>query len=367
MTRLVTAVDSAADRMKAAGLGFPLIIGVLSRLYSSSLILAAATFNVRNPPLLGAQKSPFVAWDGQWYLDIAAHGYHAYAMQPGPHGGHHDFAFYPGWPSVIRAVSLTRLPPVVAAVVAANVLFLCAVVVVFLVLRGEFGGDVARRGVLLLAFSPAAYVMSMAYSEPLFLLLSGSYFLLRRSKSSPLLAAATMLTRVSGLAIGASAAVAWLRDRRDWRAFASACAVALSFAGWWVYLWWLTGKRTAWLEGSASWESSFGPGAILYAFQHLAWASIVKVTVIGTVAIAGITLLRRRLELGVYSIVALGLSLIGAPVTSMPRHATVAFPAFGAVGEKLGHRGTLILAVVFGALQVWFVWLSFAGQATAAP
>src|SRR5258706_8520 len=126
----------------------------------------------------------------------------------------------------------------------------------------QFGTYPARRGITLLAFSPAAYVFSMAYSEPLFLLLAGLYFLGRTRPLSPVLAGLAMLTRVTGVAIAASAAVRWLQDRRDWPALLSVLAAGAVFAGWWLFIWRLTGDPAGWMQGSPSWQPTLGIPAI---------------------------------------------------------------------------------------------------------
>ena len=57
----------------------------------------------------------------------------------------------------------------------------------------------------------------------------------------------------------------------------------------------------------------------------------------------------------------------GAPVESMPRHALVAFPAFGLIASRLGARRTLVLALIFAAFQVNDVLLAFVGPMPLAP
>ena len=74
---------------------------------------------------------------------------------------------------------------------------------------------------------------------------------------------------------------------------------------------------------------------------------------------ASLYLLRRDAELAVYSIAALGMSIVGAPAPSMPRHALVAFPAFAAVGDRLGPRWTAVLTVAFAVMQIWFASAAF--------
>jgi hypothetical protein len=83
---------------------------------------------------------------------------------------------------------------------------------------------------------------------------------------------------------------------------------------------------------------------------------------------ASLLLLRRNVELGVFSVIAIMLSVLGAPVESMPRHALVAFPAFGLIASKLGtSRRALVLTIVFAAIQANYVVLAFLGPMPIAP
>jgi len=357
----------AVEWLIALPLAFPIAIGLLSRGYSSGLLLVAPAFRQDPLPVLTAFRSPFLAWDSQWFLSIARWGYHAPPLQAGGIGGHHDFAFYPGWPALLRFFGGLGLPIAPAAVVAANLLFIAALVAIFAVLEHHFGTDSARRGVTLLAFSPAAYVFSMAYSEPLFLLLTGLYFLGRTRPLSPILAGLAMLTRVTGVAIAASAAVRWLQDRRDSPAFFTVLVAGATFAGWWMFIWHLTGEPTGWLQGSASWESVLGIPAILEVFQYWYTNWLFNVAFALVMLGGAIWLLRTNLELGVYSTVAIAISLLGAPVDSMPRHAMMAFPVFAFFGARLGHRRSIALAIGLAVIQVWYVGLTQVGTPALAP
>src|SRR5258706_797453 len=142
----------AVERLIALPLAFPIAIGLLSRAFSSGLLLVAPAFRQDPLPVLTAFRSPFLAWDSQWFLSIVRWGYHALPLQAGGIGGHHDFAFYPGWPALLRSLGGLGLPIAPVAVVMANLLFVAALVAIFAVLEHHFGTDPARRGITLLAF-----------------------------------------------------------------------------------------------------------------------------------------------------------------------------------------------------------------------
>jgi len=357
----------AIERLIALPLAFPIAIGLVSRAFSSGLLLVAPALKQDPLPVLTAFRSPFLAWDSQWFLSIARWGYHALPLQAGGIDGHYDFAFYPGWPGLMRFLGGLGMPIAPAAVVAANVLFIAALVPIFAVLERHFGTDGARRGVALLAFSPAAYVFSMAYSEPLFLLLTGLYFLSLMRPLSPALAGLAMLTRVTGLAIGASAAVRWIRDRRDWTALFTAVATGAAFGAWLLFIWRLTGDPAGWVKGSPSWQTELGIPAILKIFEYWYTNWLFNVTFALVLLGGAIWLLRTNIELGVYSAVAIGMSLLGAPVDSMPRHAMMAFPVFAFFGARLGHRKSIALVIGLAVMQVWYVGLTQIGRPALAP
>ena len=336
-------------------------IAVASRLYSIALLLQYVN-SAQRPPLLTSYTSPFIAWDGQWYLRIAQLGYHAAPLQfSAIAGGHHDFAFYPAWPALIDIFSLGGLLPIDAvAAVLANILFVLAAVVIYRLFVDRFGTRTALWGTVLLAFNPASYVFSMAYTEAAFLLLAGLYFLDRYGRLSPVLAGLAMLFRVAGLAIAASATVMFFvrRDLRP-RLLLIGAIVAAVFAGWWLFIWQLTGNFGGWFQGSAAWAKYRGPIALARAFvkhpgQQVPWFGFVVLMVVGTMM-----LLRRHPDLAVYGLVAIGLGLVGGAASSMPRYCLAAFPAFAAFAERLGPRGSLALTILFvvgEALFVGFAW-----------
>lgn len=364
LRRLLGALES---RVTSEALVFPLAVGIASRIYASFLIalmpLADPTAGI---PRLTVFRNPFIQWDSQWYITIANLGYHAGPMQSGPFGGRHDFAFFPGWPLLLGAFRPLGLAPEDIAAPLANILFVLAGLVIFRVFDRKFGRSAAKWGLVLLAFSPPAYVLSMGYSEPLYLLLIAGVF----ATTGPVravLSAAVGITRVSGLALAAASGVRWLRAWRDWTPFFTALAAGVAFASWWIYIWILTGDPMGWLQGSAQWSHTLGLPAIWSAISTGYQAGIGALLFVALILGASIALLRYDLELGLYSILAIGMSVIGAPVESMPRHALAAFPAFGLLAWKLGPKRSILLAIVFGLVEANYLILAFVGPMPLAP
>jgi len=354
---------TAPDRTSLAGRYWwllPLAIAICSRVFSLLLLLRYAG-NPDPPPTMIDDASPMLAWDAGWYLHIAETGYHPQPLRPSEVGGNHDFAFYPAWPIVIRLASLGgALPMAGTAVVIANVLFILAAVAIYRYLMERFAPATALPAVVLLAFSPPAYVFSMAYSESLFLLIAALFFLDRFGRLSPFLGLLAALARVSGLAIGAAAAaVLVLRREARLGPFLVCASVALGFGLWWVYIWQLTGRFTGWMQGSPSFSPYNGAGSVIHELDtrftfELLWAGFVLLMLLGS-----LLLLRRRPDLGLYALAAIGMSLVGAPAHSMPRHSMVAFPAFAAIAERLGPRLALVVAGLFAVGEFLFVDFAF--------
>ena len=63
--------------------------------------------------------------------------------------------------------------------------------------------------------------------------------------------------------------------------------------------------------------------------------------------------------MAMFGVIAITMSVLGAPASSMPRHSMIAIPAFAALSLKLGPRYSAVAAVGFAALQVLFVEFAF--------
>jgi len=362
------ALAAGVERIRVSGLAWPLGIAIVSRLYSVLLLsLVPLLQPVLAIPRLTGFRAPILQWDSQWYLTIANYGYHAAAMQPGPFGGRHDFAFFPAWPMLLREIQSAGIQASDAAVPLANLLFIAASIPMFLVLQRLFGRTAAIGGLALLAFSPPAYVLSMPYSEPLFLLLIGAFFATRSGPVRAALGVAIGVTRISGVALAIASGLRWLQDRRDWRPLLASIAIGAGFAAWWIFIWQLTADPLGWFQGSAQWGHNLGPSAILWSLERGSTARIGDLLFVGLLLGASLLVLRRDLEIGAFCVLAILMSLAGAPVESMPRHALVAFPAFGLIASRLGPRRWIVLALIFAAFQVNDVLLAFVGPMPLAP
>jgi Mannosyltransferase (PIG-V) len=334
-----------------------IVIGGVSRLFAAAVLWASYVFRIPTP--IGRHwTSPLAIWDSDWYLYIVRNGYHADVVTRTQYGpGYHDFAFFPAYPAVVSVLSLGGLLDVtVVAPVVANLLFIAAAVPIFRVLERVGGRSYARYGLLLFAFSPAAYVYSLAYSEPLFLLFAGLFLLNIGPVRAGILGAFAMFTRLGGAALAAASLADLLKPETRRRGLVGIAAAVIAFAAWWLWIAQLTGNFMGYMLGSPSWYSADAPNgsptgiaSILAAKATSAWvptAVWVTVIVLVLLTIGTISLFRKgQLRLGLYSAACVASTML-VTWNTMPRLAVVAFPAFGALGAILPNK--------------WFRWGLFA-------
>ena len=331
----------------------PAGIGLASRVFSTAVIVWADLQRAEVIP------NPFTMWDGLWYVSISEHGYHSVPIA----GPLRDIAFFPGWPVLMHlATPEGWLVPLVAPALA-SLLFVVACVLVWRVLADRLGPEVASPAVAFMAFSPASYVGSLAYSEPLFLCLAASAFLLRgRTLPRMVAVAAAMATRIAGSALVLAALVEALVERGRARrsALLTAAAGVAAFGAWWTFIAILQGDPFGFFLGSPSFGGMTGVlavgDAILKPEIHgLAWLAYYAIAVA-----AAVLVVRRDRVLGAFAIGALALAFLpGGFVSSMPRYVLSAFPVFA--GFALALRGrwaglTLVTLAALASTQVAFLF-----------
>ena len=239
------------------------------------VILAAAvteSFVARNPRLIGGSSGPVLtsltSWDGWWYLGIARNGYHAAPIS----GQYHDYAFFPLYPALVRALSLaTPAFDGLIAVLLSNVLFLAALWLLYRLTAEVLDEERALWACIVLAVFPFSWVFSMAYGESLFLALSlGSLLAAERGRAgwAAILASLAGLTRLPGVLLVVPLALILWRRVRDRRALAWLVLVPLGAALFAAYVAGLTGSAAAIGTAQDAWGRT-GAGAAAAAGQSL--------------------------------------------------------------------------------------------------
>ena len=311
----------------------PILIGALS----------ATPTGMENRP-----GFPLVA-DAFWYASIGATGYHAEPLV----GGLHDVAFWPLWGIVERLLAggTTNLDAVAwAGTVAAPLLLLAAGVAYRGLFRERGREDLAALLPLVLFFGPAGYVGSLAYSEPLFLLLSG--IALRSASASGMIAGLIAgLTRPTGALLGVAALLR--RELGLLRRLLLAGAPLLGLALYLFVAALVTGRPDPWaLTGGGSWLETTGQakGVIGWFVEFLADPVLLFATAwwwlpIG-IAAAGLVVLARdeRLhDLALLCALTIGVVLVTGLWSSAPRMALAALPALVAGWSLIPRRPRRVL------------------------
>ncbi|GAY09338.1 hypothetical protein [Pseudonocardia sp. N23] len=215
------------------------------------------------------------AWDGDWMLAIAQHGYGGIpeTMLDG-HGNHSPFtalAFFPGYPMTITVVAPLLGGNSVAA--AFLVSLVAGVVAAYGLTRiGELvPGGSRRTGLLLTALfaaAPMAVTLNMAYTEALFCalaawslvgLLQGRWLLAGVMCGFAGLVRPTSEALVLTVVIAAAVALATRRD--GWRPLAGAVLSVSGIAGYLIFVAVRTGELTGWFTvQSTGWDGGIDGG-----------------------------------------------------------------------------------------------------------
>ena len=194
-------------------------------------------------------------WDVGLFRKVAEFGYAGY---PEDYPDRGIEAFFPGAPLLLRAVHL-----VVPDWTAAGLLLSLVAGAFASVALGRLAvleGVPASRAVLYLVLSPYAVFLFAGYSEALFLSFALWGWLLARQDrwvAASVLVAFASVVRISGLFLACGLAVQYLvvhRGRPRWDAAALALPF-LAIAGYFTYLWVLTGD---WLRWSHAQEEGWG-------------------------------------------------------------------------------------------------------------
>jgi hypothetical protein len=284
------------------------------------------------------------SWDGAWYLKIIRLGYPR-TVQANVTFNVDDAraAFFPGYPTLVRAVDVA-LPggDVLAALFVNFVLGFLAVWLTGMIARRLYDDAVAEKAMVLMALFPGSFVLSFAYSEALLITLAAACLLCLLEKRwwwAGVLAALATMTRPNGLALVLACAVAAflaIKRDREWRALVAVLLAPLGWVGFQLWLgahageWnvWFRVQREAWKEGT-----SFGWTALdrgLDAFIHPLSSPADLITAVSTVTMLVLLwmLWKYRLPWPMvgYIVGVLALMLLPKTVTARPRFLYTAFP-----------------------------------------
>ena len=141
-----------------------------------------------------------------------------------------------------------------------------ASVLLWFFVRELRGAAVADRAVALFCFFPGSFVLSMTYSESMFIALAiGCLWALVRRQwlLAGVIAAVATATRSNGLALCAACAFAAgvaIYERREWRSLIAPVLSPVGMLTFFAYLWHHTGDPRAWFKVQRyGWDEAFDP------------------------------------------------------------------------------------------------------------
>jgi hypothetical protein len=361
----------------------PLLLFALTRVVDAVLIVAA----MHHQPALGVDNgqvwlrepmpaapgylTSLGAWDGQWYEQIALHGYPSSLPHTADGSvGANVWAFFPLYPALVWLVMAVSPASVALAGAIVSTTAACAAAVVLhrLVLRS--GGPVLALGaVIALGTFPAAPVLQAVYSESLALLVVLiCLWLLTERRYGWLCVGALVLglTRPIDLPLAAViAAHGWLRrgelhgrERRWW--LAALASALVGFGLWPAIAGIATGDLTAYTETQKSWYSARDVGHFPSWFAHLpggiGWAGVAILLV--AVALAAGRWGRRwgvlRLWLPAYTLYLLALT---RPIPSVVRFALLGGMPWVPLPARRGRAAVVLTVVAVVGFVLQWVWL----------
>jgi hypothetical protein len=315
-------------------------------------------------------------WDGHWYLQLAQHGY-PNDLRGGAGGapkGQSAAGFLPLYSFVVRAVhAVLPLSWERSAVLVSVVAGAAFAVVLWQLVRAWCGPRIADRSVALVCFAPSAFVLTMVYSEGLFLLFAAACLLGLYRRWWVLAGVAALLgaaTRPNGIVLIACCAVAaglalWRAHREGkplpWMALTAPLLAPIGFLAFVLYDWNHFGTPTAyWSEQHRGWQQGFDGG----------WSTVQRVgDVIGdplrdvnllaamigiVVIVVGLGLMwvwRPPAEVWVFVLGVVFLALASTSLTSTNRFVLTAFPLLVAVARRVrGNAFSVLLACSASAM-----------------
>jgi hypothetical protein len=332
-------------------------------LVSRALVALVLAFAALVRPDLTFQQTATV-WDGGWYVLAAEQGWPA--SLAGANAGATTAVFFPGYPALVRLLTITTPLSTVGAGVLVSLL--CGAVAVCLVWRLTelvASRDVADRAAALLSFSPGAFAFSLLYAEGLMLALSaGCLLALHRQRwlVAGVLAAAATATRPNAVALClacAAAALPVVWRRRTLVPLVAPLLSPLGVLAFFAFLWRRTGSWTEYFRVQRVGFAERVDGGVhtltltheflVHPFQSA------HVFITGTsficMVVLSVVLLRSRLPvpLVVYALALVVLVAITYTVGPRPRFLLVAFPLVVALAARLRVRS---FAATLGASAV---------------
>ncbi len=296
----------SGKRTGGGAVSFVLVVFAASRLFyllAGALLaglLPAGGFHRLTPDVPVGRLNIWAHWDGVWYSQIITEGYGAHAPA--------STAFFPLYPLLVRSFAELFGGPLSLGAASSwgmliSLAFLpLALYFVYRIAEDGWGEQVARATVLALAFFPTAFFFNSAYTESLFLALSGGSLWAARVRKDLLLgcvlAGLAGATRNVGVFLVVPLFIEWLKDARHYRWRGAYLALAPSgLVGYMVYLWWRFGDPFLFYSAQKLWDRRpVDPLTLTVDVFVEAYASVGKVLSPGAPASSALEGIIRRLH-----------------------------------------------------------------------
>jgi hypothetical protein len=359
----------------------------------------------RHPYLQSPALKGHAAWDSEFYISIALHGYEDPAMRAaspsstpdaevaGPKKGHANWvslnhAFFPGYPFAMglmaRPLAALGFEQVGAATLAGVAVSLVSALFAMFAMadlalsdREAEAGD-GVRAAFYLAVWPAAMFMAQVYSEALFLALSfGALAMMKRDRWgwAAALAVAAVFTRATGVLLVIPFGLTWLGlgDRRSIGRAIFAASPVIAYAGWRL----LFGRDFDFVETRyfGRWPFAIGPSidawtdfaeTLLGGDPQARAYDLTELFGIVAALVTSVLLWRRDKALTLYGLATFAVVATSGAALGMHRYA-LAMPALFLAPAQLG-RGpvfdrvwTLVCCLGLGVLTLLFSFGFWAG------
>lgn len=371
------AAPAAAERLwelagRWRGVGVALGILALNRVVQLWLLVVLDHATTEPQGLRGN----LLIWDGGWFLRVAEGYPQGYTYGPTGTLEANELAFFPLYPMLIRLLSALGADPGSAAITVSWLASAGAAIALHLLGTSLWGKRAGWALVGILFGAPMSVVLSMAYTESLFLaLLAGMLVAAHRRVwwAAGLLGLACSLTRPTGAAAAialAVAAVLAVRDPAVRNRWAPIAAAVVALAGVPAYLGWVglrVGEPDAWFKiQAAGWGTAtdFGASTLAFLGESLTtadgWVQISCALILIAAAVAACLGLASRPwpPLAVYGVIAMGLVYGQAgyyhskPRLLLPALLTLV-PAVIAAG-RARPRAAILAIAAWSAFGLWY-------------
>lgn len=295
-------------------------------------------------------------WDGGHYLGIAESGY----------SEKFQYAFFPLYPLVIRALNQVTQNYLVAAILVSVGSTFLGLHLLYKLVAVDFDKKIAEKAVVALLFFPTSFFLLTAYSEGLFFFLAvATFYLLRQNKLfwATIAAALASATRLVGLAVvvGLLIEVITIRgfNRKNWYLVLA----PLGFIIYCILLYKQTGDPFYFITAENYWQRTLATPGVSF------WETLKDISgreIDLAFAIFGVGFAIRSFRflppsLAIYSLLSVGIPLFTPTLSSMPRFLLPVFPIFILVAFIKNRFVGLFFQVVSIALLSIFTALFIAG------